>query len=407
MAIFNYTASTPEGDIKTGTMIQNTKDDVAEALQSQGLYIVSISEEKLGAKKSLSFSLGKMKLGDLVMMVKQLAVMIRAGIDMQEAISILGAQSQSKHVRQVLAEVLKTVESGRTLSGAFAEHPRDFPDIMVNLIRAGELGGNLEENLERLAVQLERDYEVKKRIKDALIYPSIIVGTALLLLLVMSLFVLPKLVKLFESFNLELPITTRMVIWFSGFMQKYGIVVIIGVFLLAVAFSVISRLPKVKPYTHRLILSLPLIGKMSRSLNLARFARTLGTLLKSGIPIVEALHITSNTLDNYLYKEKVNIVAREAQKGIAISDILKANDGGVANFPPIVTRMAGVGEKTGKLEEVLLYVAQFYEEEVTSFTKNITTLIEPVLLIGIGLGVGGMVISIIYPIYQFTGSLGK
>src|SRR3989338_577445 len=408
MSIYSYTAYTPEGELKKGSQISSNKADLHMILESQGLTVVSIEEEQLtNKKKAVSFSFGKIKLGDLVMMMKQLAVMIRAGIDMGEAISILQVQSLSKRVRNTMGEVLKSVEGGLTLAGSLAEHPKDFPDIIINMVRAGEMGGHLEENLDRLAIQLEKDYEVKRKVRDAMIYPGVIVSVAVILGIVMSLFVLPKLVKLFDSFSMELPITTKIIIWFSAFMQKYGIIVIVGMFIAVIGLRIAAKTKYVKPYIHRIILTLPFVSKVSRSFNLARFTRTLGTLLKSGIPIVEALKITAHTVENVQYRQKLEMIAREAQKGISLSDLLKAHEGGVASFPPIITRMTGVGEKTGKLEEVLLYVAEFYEEEVSSFTKNLTVIIEPVILIAIAIGIGVMVISIIYPIYQFTGQMGK
>ena len=204
MSIYSYTAYTPEGELKKGSQISSNKADLHMILESQGLTVVSIEEEQLtNKKKAVSFSFGKIKLGDLVMMMKQLAVMIRAGIDMGEAISILQVQSLSKRVRNTMGEVLKSVEGGLTLAGALAEHPKDFPDIIINMVRAGEMGGHLEENLDRLAIQLEKDYEVKRKVRDAMIYPGVIVSVAVILGIVMSLFVLPKLVKLFDSFSME------------------------------------------------------------------------------------------------------------------------------------------------------------------------------------------------------------
>ncbi|MEK7130531.1 MAG: type II secretion system F family protein, partial [Patescibacteria group bacterium] len=332
MSIYSYTAYTPEGELKKGSQITSNKADLHMILESQGLTVVSIEEEKLTQKKQLSFSFGKIKLGDLVMMIKQLSVMIRAGIDMGEAISILQVQSLSKRVRNVMGEILKSVEGGLTLAGALAEHPKDFPDIIINMVRAGEMGGHLEENLDRLAIQLEKDYEVKRKVRDAMIYPGVIVSVALILGIVMSLFVLPKLVKLFDSFSMELPITTKIIIWFSAFMQKYGIIVIVGMFIAFIGLRIAAKTKYVKPYIHRIILTMPFVSKVSRSFNLARFTRTLGTLLKSGIPIVEALKITAHTVENAVYRKKLEMIAREAQKGISLSDLLKAHEGGPASF---------------------------------------------------------------------------
>src|SRR3989304_4268495 len=207
MSIYSYTAYTPEGELKKGSQISSNKADLHMILESQGLTVVSIEEEKLAQKKQISFSFGKIKLAD---------------------------------------------------------HPRDFPDIIINMVRAGEMGGHLEENLDRLAIQLEKDYEVKRKVRDAMIYPGVIVSVAVILGIVMSLFVLPKLVKLFDSFSMELPITTKIIIWFSAFMQKYGILVIVGSFLLFIGLNIAAKTKYVKPYIHRILLTLPFVSKVSR-----------------------------------------------------------------------------------------------------------------------------------------------
>ncbi len=275
------------------------------------------------------------------------------------------------------------------------------------MVKVGETGGALENTLIHLSLQMEKDYDLKKKIKGAMLYPMIILIATMALGSAMAIFILPKLTKLFQTFKVTLPLSTRILLWVSNLFQNYGFYIIGGFIILIFLLWYIVRSNFARLPTSRLILSLPIIGKISQNVNLARFNRILGTLLKSGVPVVEALSITANTLGNEVYKKRLLSVSEKVKKGIPISQVLKKESKHSDSFPQLVSRMIGVGEKTGKLDETLIYLAKFYEKEVDNTTKNLSVILEPILLILIGLVVALVAIAIISPIYKLSGSLRK
>ena len=329
-------------------------------------------------------------------------MMIKAGLSLREAVVEVKEQTNSKKFKKVLGSVIRQLNNGKSLAESLSRHPDVFNKIFVNLIKAGEASGTLEENLGYLDSQLEKSYDLRKKIKAAMLYPIIILIAATGLVGVLSVFVLPKLIPLFESFNVELPLPTRILLWLIKSFQAYGFFIFGGIAFLVVFFAFISRFKPVKNINHRIILRLPIVGKLNKKINLAYFARTLGVLIKSGIPIVESFDITASTLNNVVYQKQVKKAALEVQRGEQIAKYFKARP---RLFPSIFSRMISVGEKTGKLDESLLYLAEFYEKEVDDATKNLSTVLEPILLVIIGFIVGFIAVSIIMPIYKITHNL--
>lgn len=399
---FKYSATTPQGKVEHGVLDAPDSATAAEQIRSSGMLVVSLKRDR-GASFTSLLGVGWVPNVVKVTFAKHMSLMIRAGLPLDEAVSVLADQAQGKF-RRVLGQVLKAVEGGRQLSDAFAEHPRVFSELFISTVRAGESSGTLEEALDDLAAQLTKAYELQRKIRGAMIYPVIVLAAAAGIGMGLSLFVLPKVISLFDSITVELNLATRILIGFSRFTAKSGpafFAVLIAAFIGLVQ---LLRLKPVRPYSHRILLRLPVFGKLIQNYNLAVFARTMATLLKAGLTIGDAFEITSNTLHNVPYRLALLRVREGTETGIPASTVLEEFP---KLFPAVSTRMLSVGERSGKLEETFQYLAEFYEDEVDNMTKNLSIILEPVLLILIGLTVAFIAIAIITPIYSFIGSINR
>ena len=342
---------------------------------------------------------------DKLIFTKHLATMIKAGIPIAEALDTLREQANSEKFRKVIKDILENVENGKSLAQSLKKHPKIFDQFYFSLIDVGEESGTLEENLEFLAVQLSKDSTLRKKIRGALVYPVIVLSVTFIMGGFISIFVLPKLVDFFQSFDIELPLTTKVLIVFSKLMKDYGILIFSGVFVFFILLRVITKMEKIKPIWHNLLLRTPIIGRLLSYGQLARFSRNLGTMIKSGVPVVKGLEVTAKTLSNLKFRNDLLVISKSLSKGKSIGETMRK--GNFPEYPPLVSRMIGIGEKTGKLDETLIYLSEFYEEEVDDISKNLSTILEPILLIIIGLVVGFVALSIISPIYQLTGSIRR
>ncbi len=332
---------------------------------------------------------------------RHLAVMLKSGLTLMEALQVTRDSSHGSF-RDVISDVMRAVETGRPLSQAFGDHDKIFGGLFIEATYAGEKSGTLPENLENIAKALEREKELASKIKGALMYPSVILAAAFMLAMGVSFFVLPKITPLFEGMRAKLPFATRALISFSHFISDYGHFFFVGIVVFVFMFAWTVRQKFSHPVTHLFALRTPLVGGMIRSANIARFTRTLGMLLKSGVNIDEAIEIARDSMGNYYYKLALDRVWRDVAKGSKLSDSLAQE---AHLFPVIVTRMIKVGEESGKFEETLFYLASFYEDEVDASTKTLSTVLEPMLLLIIGLLVGGLALAIITPIYDITGGI--
>jgi len=339
---------------------------------------------------------------DKYFFAKHLSLMIKAGLTLHESVAIIQEQSRSKKFKKILDNVLKNIESGRSLAISLSRHPRVFDKFYINIIKVGEESGTLGENLEYLALQLEKSNELRNKVKAAMIYPLIILSALILLTIGVIFFVLPKIIPLFKTLVIELPLATKVLIRFTEITQSYGFYVLIGVIVSGVILFLLFRTRLIKTLIHRTILKIPLVGSILRNFYLSYFGRTLGILLKSGLPLIRALDVTQVTLGNLTYQKELEQVTEEVKKGRSISDYLGERR---AVFPLIVSRMVGAGEKTGSLEETLLYLGNFYEAEVDRATKNLSSVIEPIILVIVGAGVAFIALAIISPIYELTRAL--
>jgi len=359
------------------------------------------------AKKSrimeLNISIGGVSLTEKAVFAKHLSVMLKSGLTIAEALDITRSQARGKF-KKIISVVFKSVESGNSLYSSLAKFKRVFSPLFINTVKAGEASGNLERNIQNLAEQLEKDKELVNKVKGALLYPAVIFSGAVILGLVMVFLVLPKIMPLFQGLKIDLPPTTRALIWLSGFIQLHGTAVFSTLIIAIAAIIWIVRQKFAKPVTHYFFLHTPIVNKISQNANLANFCRTLGTLLKSGLSIDEALDISRDTVSNYYYKKSLFEICQRVRRGSKLSEILSDHEN---LFPRLASSMIRVGEKSGNLEDSLFYLAVFYDSEVDMATKNLSTAIEPILLVIIGIAVAVLALSIITPIYKITGNIQR
>jgi type IV pilus assembly protein PilC len=355
-------------------------------------------------KKTARFTSSyKLSHTERLLFTKHISVLIKAGIPITEALETLRDESKSKQVRQLLQSVYSDIQNGLSLTDALKKHPKSFDELYVNLVYIGEKSGTLEKTLQFLSVQLTKDYQLRKKIQGAMLYPALVFFATIIMGSFIAFFILPKLVDFFEAFDQELPLTTQILLWFASFMKQFGVLVfVITIFCVCFAFVAVHS-KTIKPYWHSFLLKLPLFGTLLKNGQLSRFCRNLGILLQSGVSITQSLSITARSLSNITFSRSVQEINESIKTGKTIAATLSKKS--FKEFPPLVGKMIAVGEKTGKLDESLLYLSDFYEDEIDSTAKNLSTILEPILLLTIGLIVGFVALAIITPIYQLTGNL--
>lgn len=342
---------------------------------------------------------------DKLMFTKHLSIMIKSGLPLKEALETLGSHSNSVKLNQILKEVAKDVQNGQSLTKALDKYPKVFDQFYLGMIKIAEESGTLAENLQFLAKHLSQDYNLRRKIQGALYYPGIVLSATVIMGGFIALYLLPQLVDFFEVFDQQLPFTTRVLLFFANLFKNYGLVIVATFVGLVIGAISLFQSKLLKPKLHQLILTLPLIGQIAVYGQLARFCRNLGTLLKNGVPSSRAFEITGQTLSNLYYQEQVALIKERLMKGKHFHQAILELSG--PGFPEIVRRMVEVGEKTGSLDQVLLYLGDFFDEEVDTVAKNLTTILEPVLLLIIGLVVAFVAMAIISPIYELTGTIQR
>lgn len=342
---------------------------------------------------------------DKLLFTKHMGIMLKSGITIIESLHILSTQTKSTAFRTMLEKIARSIENGQTLANALAKFPQSFDTFYVNIIKIGEDSGTLDESFTYLGQQLGKNYAFRKKIQGALLYPMIVFVGAMIVGIGISLFVLPQLLELFKGFDVELPWTTRLLLWFSALMKDFGVVVVLWLVLLVITGQVLTQLSAIKPFWHRFLLSLPVLGKVLQNIELASFARNMGIMLKSGMPINTAMEIESHMTTNLVFKQYSEKLLGSIDRGRSLAKELET--GKYPKVPLIAVKMISVGETTGKLDETFSYLADFFEEEVDEVTKNISTIFEPIMLIFIGLIVAFVAMAIISPIYELTGNIKK
>ncbi|MBI3486294.1 type II secretion system F family protein [Candidatus Daviesbacteria bacterium] len=342
---------------------------------------------------------------DKLLFTKHLSLMIKSGIPLSEAVTTIKDQTEKTVFKKVLDGVLKQLLNGQSLEKSLEKFPKVFDPLYLSLIRVGEESGELEKNLDYLSLQLKKDYEFRKKIQGAMLYPAIVFSATAIVGFSVSFFLLPQLATLFESLGSHLPLSTRILLFIANTMKSDGIFIAIIIAGLTIGFKVLIETSTFKPIWHKLLLKIPIFGPFLQNVQLAEFCRNLGTMLKSGLPINQALDIEYDATTNLVFKEYINKIKTSVSKGQFIEAILETTK--YKYIPPIVAKMVGVGEKSGKLDETLLYLGDFFEEEVDDTTKNLSSILEPILLLVIGLAVAFVAMAIISPIYDLTNSIKR
>ena len=399
MPAFTYTARALNGDLRTATIDAPTRDDVVAQLRKQRLNVVKIDEAAVAKKKKAG---GKIKMRDIVIFTRQFSTMINAGLPLVQALDILAKQSENPALKDVTHAVVFDVESGHTVADALGKHPKAFTELYVNMVAAGEAGGILDTILMRLATFMEKNDALVRKVKGAMIYPGVISSVAFIAISVLLIFVIPVFEKMFASVGLPLPLPTRVVIAMSNFLRGIGGVVTVaavagGVFLLKRYYATNDG----KLVIDRLMLKAPVLGDVLRKSAVSRFTRTLGTLIGSGVSILDGLEITAKTAGNRVISDAI----MESRTSIAGGETISAPLQKSNVFPPMVISMIAVGEQTGGLDEMLSKIADFYDEEVDAAVSNLLSLMEPVMIVFLGVVVGGMVVAMYLPIFDMINAV--
>ncbi|MFA6215704.1 MAG: type II secretion system F family protein [Patescibacteria group bacterium] len=341
----------------------------------------------------------KVNLAQKIFFVQQLGVMLRAGISLSIALKTLSEQTSAKGFRLILSDLQQGVEKGNLLSKGLEKYQKTFGELFINMVRAGEASGKLEDVLKQLFTQMKKDHDIIAKVKGAMIYPAIVVTMMIAIGILVLVYVIPTMSSVFTEMNIELPLPTRILIGSSDFALKYGIFILAALIVLIIVFQRLASLPAGKKKFHQVLLKIPVAGGIIQKINLARFCRTLSSLLKTDIPIVQSFEITARILGNVVYKNALFEAKEKIKKGISIQESLKPH---IKLFPPVVLQMIMVGEETGALDNILEESANFYEEEVNQVMTNLPSIIEPLLMVILGVGVGGMAVAVIMPMYSLS-----
>ena len=396
MAAFNYAVRDKAGRVVKGSLDGYSKEAVRTKLTQMGYVILELEQESAFA------ALGKLKIGsgikskDITVFARQFATMINAGLSLTKCLSILGSQTESAALRDVISQIGKDVEAGQSLSDSMSKHPRVFPPIFVNMVRAGETGGVLDEVLLRVADHFERDAALKGRIKSAMTYPIAMGALVIIILVAMMVFVVPTFEKMFADMGGTLPFMTQMLVTISNVVASiWGVVGVAGVVAMVVAFKWWKRTPSGKMIWDGMTLRAPVFGPLVRKLSLAKFTRTFGTLVAAGVPILTALDIVADTSGNEVIAQAVKKSRAAIKEGETIAKPLSESP----VFPSMLVQMIAVGEETGALDAMLNKIADFYDEEVGQAVESLTSLIEPLMMASLGAVVGAMVIALYLPMF--------
>lgn len=415
MPTFAYVARDANGTVHNGSLEADSEATVARMLRDRGMVVSNIRRTRAaaaargaGQQKKTGFSLGRIKLSDLSVFCRQFSTMIDAGVSLVRCLAVLGEQTPSPKLRRIIWDIQKEVEAGSTLSAAMAKYPRVFNNLFIGLIRAGEVGGVLEESLQRLASFLEKDLELRRKVKSAMTYPIIVMVVSVGIVLGLVTFVLPKFLALFVELGMkesDMPVPTQMLQGFSSFLTRgwpmRQVYIAIGVVIFVILWKMLTRTKFGRRAYDFIKLKVPIFGKLNHRIALARFSRTLGTLLVSGVPILSAMETVAGTVDNDIIGDAILEARARIREGDRIGDPLQRSK----LFPPMVVQMITIGEESGSLDQMLAKIAEFYEQEVDAALASLTSAIEPVMIVFLGGAVGFIVVSMFLPLVAIIGNL--
>lgn len=400
MPIYKYKAIDKDKKVQVGMVETNNKDYVGELLMEKGLSVVSIIEVASGKQKMNLDFLNRVKPKDIVIFSRQFSVLISANVSMIQALKVLVDQTSNLILKMVISEVADEVDAGSSLSEALGKRGNIFNNFYVSVVRSGESSGKLDEVLSYLADEMEKDYDMMSKIKGAMIYPAFVLSALTIVGAIMMTFVVPKLTVILTESNTELPITTRILIGTSAFMQKYWWVIIVVVVCIIAAFRWYTKRPWGKRQLDYIKLRLPIFGHLFQLIYLVRFTRSMNTLIVGGVTIDDSLKVAAEVVDNTIYQELIEETIKEVEDGNSISSVFMNSK----TIPKMVSQMLSIGEKTGKMDVILEKITNFYTREINNMIANLMTLMEPIIMIIMGIAVGIMVAAIILPMYNLASS---
>jgi len=398
-ATYEYKVRDRSGGLKTGSLEADSPAMVATKLKSMGYAPVSITQSGGGMSKEIKipgFGKKKVKLKDLAVFSRQFATMVNSGLSLLRALNILTEQTENKELARVLGEVRNDIETGNSLSSGMAKHPDVFPPLMVNMCKAGEVGGFLDSVMLQIATNYEAETKLRGKVKSAMTYPVVVLIMAVIAVIGMLLFIVPVFAGLFDTLGGTLPLPTRILVVLSNSLKVIIIPLIIVAVALKVTWKKVKRTPRVRNVVDPLKLKLPVFGMLMRKIALARFARNLGTMMQSGVPILQSLDIVAETTGNIVLERATRAVQESVRTGESLAGPLKEH----SVFPPMVVQMMAVGEETGALDTMLHKIAEFYDQEVESTAESLTALIEPLMIAFLGAIVGSMIVALYMPIFK-------
>ena len=395
MAVFVYQGRSASG-MQNGEIEASDRSAAVGELRRRAILVTKIAE-KTAPRVTFKFG-GKVNDKEMAIFTRQFSTMIDAGLPLVQCLNILAEQSESKTLRSVTGQVARNVEGGSTLADALRRHPRTFDDLFTNLVEVGEAGGILDVVLQRLSAYIEKAAALKRKVKAAMVYPSAIIGVALMVVIFMLTFVIPTFAQMFKDLGADLPLPTKVVLWLSTFVRTYILLIIAGMVGCVLALRSYYRTEGGRATIDALMLKLPVFGTLIRKVAVARFTRTLGTLVQSGVPILDGLRITARTAGNKVVEKAVLQCRAAVTEGKTLAEPLRVS--GV--FPPMVTQMISVGEQTGALDAMLSKIADFYDDEVDTAVSTLTSLLEPIMIVFLGVVVGGLVVAMYLPIFKLV-----
>lgn len=402
MALFSYQARDIDGRAVRGMVEAGSREQAVEILSDRGLTPIFVEEQRVSRLRFLAASpVARVKTKDLVVFSRQLAVMSSATLPIVQSLRILEKQTQNPKLKVIVSEIADEVEGGAKLSASLGKYPEVFSDFYINMIASGETSGKIDEVLNYLADEQEKNYDLISRIRGAMIYPAFIMGGLVIVGAVMMIYVIPKLTAILQEAGTELPLSTKILIGASSFLTNWWWALLVLIILSAVGFHIFTRTPRGRHTWHSLQLKIPIVGTIYRHIYLVRFTRSMFTLIAGGVPLTRSLDIVANVVGSSVFQDIIKRTIREVEEGNSIATVFAQSQA----VPAMVHQMMIVGEKTGRLEEIFKRLADFYTHEVNNLVANLVTLLEPMIMLVMGVAVGFIVSSILLPMYRLSGAV--
>ena len=398
MSVFKYSVKNEHGETIRGKVEARDKHQAGVVLRERGLLVVDVRPAEDGAFKSLSELISGVKFNDVVEFTRQLATMITAGLSLVEALTILEQQSDKPSVQRMTSSLIKSIEGGLSFSKALEKHAELFSVTYIQLVKAGEIGGVLDNVLERLADNMEKSKDLRGKIKGAMIYPIVVLIAMVAAMVIMMVVVIPKMNQMYEDLGASLPTPTLILMAMSDFMINFWWLILVSIGLGTVAFKTWVKTKQGALAFDKFLIGFPIIGKLRSKIIFTEYARTLSLLMSAGVSLLQALDVVASSTDSIVYRAAINQMTEKVEKGVTLSQATQA----VQVFPPILFQMTAVGEETGKLDDVLLKLSVYFQNETENAVKGLTAAMEPLIMVLLGVGVGFMVIAVIMPIYNLT-----